>query len=299
VSGDFSWNTPPYNRFEEFTKRAKTRLLVLKSILTEHAIPFTPVVISGNTHLIAGSGKKIISHNAPGEREIVLVSHYDCVDGSPGANDNAASVFMLIDAAIKLKKNNFPFRIIFTGKEEISGSEGIKSQGSYSLACGLREAGFSGSLFFIFDACGTGDTLVISTLADTLLKDADGEAAAETNNMFSILRTRSLDAAARTQKNSYILMPTPFSDDAGFLRAGLAAQTITVLPAAQARYFAALARSNPLNVLAIISREQQVKRDKLVIPKTWQNMNGPQDTLEKLTTNHFADVVKFILALVV
>jgi hypothetical protein len=30
------------------------------------------------------------------------------------------------------------------------------------------------------------------------------------------------------------LPPTPFSDDAGFLRAGLAAQTITVLPAKEA-----------------------------------------------------------------
>lgn len=299
MSGNsFFWETPPYNRFTEFTEGKNKRLLVLKSVLAEHAIPFTPVVISGNTHLIAGSGSIKTSHNAAGGRqEIVLISHYDCAQGSPGANDNAASVFMLVDAAIKLKKNNSPFRIIFTDKEEILPGAGIKSQGSYSLGLGLREAGFSNALFFIFDACGTGDTLVISTLADTLLKGGAGESAARTKKAFSILRERALAACERTQQGRYILMPTPFSDDAGFLRAALAAQTITVLPAEEARAFAALARSNPLNVLALINRQQQIKRDKLIVPQTWQNFNGPHDTRDLLTTNHFADVVRFILAL--
>ena len=92
-------------------------------------------------------------------------------------------------------------------------------------------------------------------------------------------------------------MPTPFSDDAGFLRAGLAAQTITGLPACEARAFAALARSNPLNVLALINRQQKAMRGKLIIPATWQNLNGPQDTTAMLTNQHIPNVVKFIMAL--
>jgi hypothetical protein len=93
------------------------------------------------------------------------------------------------------------------------------------------------------------------------------------------------------------LIPTPFSDDAGFLRAGLAAQTITMLPASEAAAFAALVRSTPAYADALVTREAQAAHDTQLIPETWRRLNGPEDRQSHLTPENFPDVVRFIRAL--
>jgi hypothetical protein len=90
---------------------------------------------------------------------MVLVAHYDRAADSPGANDNSAAVFLLIETALKLRQKKVTdWMIIFTDKVELTAGEGLTRQGSYALAAGLRQAGLGGGRFFIFDACGTGDT---------------------------------------------------------------------------------------------------------------------------------------------
>ncbi|MCL2793630.1 MAG: hypothetical protein FWD87_11150 [Spirochaetaceae bacterium] len=49
--------------------------------------------------------------------------------------------------------------------------------------------------------------------------------------------------------------PTPFSDDAGFLRAGLAAQTITMLPTAECARLVSALRTSPDLAGALINAE--------------------------------------------
>jgi hypothetical protein len=88
-----------------------------------------------------------------------------------------------------------------------------------------------------------------------------------------------------------LLVPTPFSDDAGFLRAGLAAQTITVLPGSEASSLASLLRTKPELINALVSRDAQDAR--LLLPATWRRLNGPGDTPGKLTPQHFKRVVNF------
>jgi hypothetical protein len=97
-----------------------------------------------------------------------------------------------------------------------------------------------------------------------------------------------------------LLVPTPFSDDAGFLRAGLAAQTITVLPSAEAASLASLLRTKPEFIDALISREalSATKLNprtgaKLQLPETWRNLNGPGDSPHRLTPKHYNRVVRF------
>jgi hypothetical protein len=94
-----------------------------------------------------------------------------------------------------------------------------------------------------------------------------------------------------------LLLPTPFSDDAGFLRAGIPAQTITVLPGNEAGPFISHLRNKPGLAQALINREVQKEYDPRLIPETWRRLNGPEDSRHRLTPEHFSQVVRFACAL--
>jgi hypothetical protein len=251
--------------------------------------------IEGNSHVFVFPR----NHETADPPIPVLVAHYDRTANSPGANDNSAAVFLLAETALKLRdKGNEKWLIIFTDKEELSGGQGIREQGSYTLAKSLREAGLGENRFYIFDACGAGDTLIISTTADHLMKDeADktyalaGIGLAKVRRQVQALRNHALEAARHLVMEKVLLAPTPFSDDAGFLRAGIAAQTITALPAAEAAQLAALRYKSGL-AEALVSREAHI-RSPFLLPETWRSLNGPGDIFGRLTPKHFGLVVRF------
>jgi hypothetical protein len=123
---------------------------------------------------------------------------------------------MLLETAMKLSKDKIHnWVIIFTDKEELSGGESIQEQGAYSLAMSLRGTGMESARIFNFDACGTGDTLVISTTAEHLLKnEARGE---KIRSSIKELRDNALETSRELRMIKVLLAPTPFSDDLGFL----------------------------------------------------------------------------------
>jgi len=57
-----------------------------------------------------------------GKKEILVVTHYDVVSGSPGANDNASTIAVIFDILEKLKKNKYKpknkIKLIIFGDEE-------------------------------------------------------------------------------------------------------------------------------------------------------------------------------------
>ncbi|MDR0377231.1 MAG: M28 family peptidase [Spirochaetaceae bacterium] len=278
----------PYNRFREFIAPGADRLGVLTSLLDNIHLPYQTADIAGNRHVLvfpstAGAGSPPKS---------VLVAHYDRTAGSPGANDNSAAVFILMETAMRLhRQENETWLVIFTDKEELSGDEGIREQGSYTLAKFLRTAGLGGNRFYIFDACGAGDTLIISTTADRLMKDEKGIGVSRARRQVQLLRRRALEASRRLIMEKVLLAPTPFSDDAGFLRAGIAAQTITALPAVEAARLAALRHRNGF-AEALINREA-APGFRRFIPETWRTLNSPADSILRLTPQNFGQVVRF------
>ena len=287
----------PYGYFKEFIAPGTDRFAFLKALLDKLALRNSILTLSGNRHFMVFPPREERGSRA-GAAPLVLVAHYDRAADSPGANDNSAAVFLLLATAIKLgQKKTAGWMIIFTDKEELRGDEGIKSQGSYTLAVGLRQAGLGGGLFFIFDACGTGDTLIISTTADHLIKNEKGPGIIKTKQAVQRLRNLALETARDLHMDKALLLPTPFSDDAGFLRAGIPAQTITVLPGSEAGPFISLLRSKPGLAQALINREAQKKYDPLLIPETWRCLNGPEDSRHRLTPEHFSQVVRFACAL--
>jgi hypothetical protein len=94
-----------------------------------------------------------------------------------------------------------------------------------------------------------------------------------------------------------LLLPTPFSDDAGFFRAGLAAQTITMLPSEECTRLVSVLRKNPLFADALVIREVQDTQDRRLIPETWRSLNGPGDSHIRLTPRHFPTVLRFAQSL--
>lgn len=87
------------------------------------------------------------------EPSLLFCAHHDAVPGSFGANDNAASVCILIDLAKALKAEGFPARFAFFDGEE------AKNAGSKLYAATLDKAAVTGVVNL--DVCGYGDTLAI------------------------------------------------------------------------------------------------------------------------------------------
>jgi hypothetical protein len=280
---------PPFHRFFEFIAPEAERFEILKSLLPEMGLNYMVFPVAGNRHfLIFPPGAGLPFQGRP---SLVLAAHYDRAPGSPGANDNSAAVFLLLKAARK-PRNRAPWMIILTDKEELREGQSLRDQGAYSLGEALRKSGIGAARLFIFDSCGTGDTLIISTGADRLLRNETGAGALRKRFLIQTLRDQALRAARNIGLNRVLLLPTPFSDDAGFLRSGITAQTITALPREEASAFASLVRSRPELAGALISREQ-AEGNTAPIPETWRRLNSPGDTHHKLSPEHFDMVSRF------
>ncbi|GHV58056.1 hypothetical protein AGMMS49579_24870 [Spirochaetia bacterium] len=295
---------PPYNRFFDFIAPGADRFALIKSLLEEFHLNSLVLSIAGNRHFFIfprGQSLKSASGTAfpfRGQKPIVLAAHYDRVPQSPGANDNSAAVFHLIKAALKLEEQKTGrWIIIFTDKEELKSGEGITDQGSYTLAETLRQGGLGEARIFIFDACGAGDTLIISTTTDHLLRNDEGPGIQKTRRQTEALRHHALKTARDLNLQKVLLLPTPFSDDAGFLRAGIPAQTITMLPAAEAHPFASLLRGKPGFSQVLLSREIRETADRERIPETWRGLNSPEDNHQRLSPEHYGQVVSFAAGL--
>jgi len=288
-------NNWPWNRFNDFISLKTDRFTVLKELMQESGLQYVIHIIDEKRHFFISPppSESEYSHG----HETILVAHYDRSPGSPGANDNGAAVFILIETAMKLIKDKISsWRIIFTDKEELSEGEGIQDQGAYSLAMDLRRTEMENARFYNFDACGIGDTLIISTTAEYFLeKEAGGE---KLRASIKKLKENALEIARNLRMGKVCLAPTPFSDDLGFLRAGIAVQTIAMLPSEECSSLISVVRkeSRFTEILVNQNLRNSVNIKKL-IPLTWRNLNSPRDSYVMLTPQYYRTMMRFIEAL--
>jgi hypothetical protein len=163
------------------------------------------------------------------------------------------------------------------------------------LAEGLKNLKMDNCKIFNFDACGTGDTLIISTTLELLLKKEKG--GEKLRESMVELRKYALDIARNLGMKKVLLAPTPLSDDVGFFRAGIAAQTITVLPSDECIQLVSELRKNPEFADVLILAELQKSRSAFFIPDTWRCINTIGDSYLRLTPAHFKTVIRFAEAL--
>jgi hypothetical protein len=288
----------PYQRFFDFIAMDADRYSILFEILQKLELNFTVISIDNKRHffIYPPAYKRTAGNILPfrGQQPVILCAHYDRVEGSQGANDNSAAIFQLMKAALKLGKDKTDYWIIiYTDKEELNSGESIIEQGSFGLAEKLRDWGLGDSRVYTFDACGTGDTLLISRTTDYLLKDNESKTIFKIRQHIGNLRNHALDAAHNLRLYNTLVLPTPFSDDVGFLRAGIPAQTITILPAAESGIYASFLRKRPDFGELLINGIARTSEDRYKIPETWRSLNSKSDSYLRLTPQHFELIVRF------
>jgi len=301
---DDTWlKQSPYDRYLYFIAPKADRFKTLTLTIEKLGLYSIPVSVSGNRHILIfppGLKKTRPTNGFPplGQNPLILTAHYDRVDGSPGANDNSIAVFHLLRIAMLLAQRSIEnWIIIFTDKEELKPGENFEVQGSFTLALKLKSLGLEKARIFNFDACGTGDTFIFSTITDSVLKSSENQNAAKLKNDIQQLRNHVLKTADNLRLDKVLLAPTPFCDDMGFLRAGFAAQTVTMLPSDEAAQYEEVLRKYPDFARLIISGDIKKSSERRFLPVTWRNLNTPADTHHRLTPQFFDQVVGFILEL--
>jgi len=108
-----------------------------------------------------GHGQNLAVEIGGGDRVLVLCAHHDAVPRSPGANDNAAAVGILLALVERLERAIPPrvrVRCLFTACEELD------YLGARAYVRDVGVAGLAGVLSL--ELCGIGDSLVVWDAAD-------------------------------------------------------------------------------------------------------------------------------------
>ena len=165
-----------------------------------------------------GAGENFSVDLGTSDRVLLLAAHHDAVDGSPGANDNAAAVGILLNLIERLATEpptKIRLRFLFTAAEE----RGYLGARHYARETSVGELAGVLSL----ELCGIGDSVVIWDAGD------------ET----PFLRTVStaLEGIGLARDRSYHVVgriPMFGSDHRAFAPLGVAAYGFTLVPSANA-----------------------------------------------------------------
>jgi hypothetical protein len=165
-----------------------------------------------------GRGENYAVEVGAGDRILVLIAHHDVVPGSPGANDNAASVAILLTLLERLlatPPRRLRVRLLFTACEEL----GYLGARAWVRACGT--VGVVGALSL--ELCGVGDSVALWDAA--------------TQTPFLARVRGGLEALGLRAEESYHVVgriPVFGSDHRAFAAAGVPAYGLTVVPATEA-----------------------------------------------------------------
>jgi Peptidase family M28 len=165
-----------------------------------------------------GSGENFTVELGSGRRVLLLIAHHDAVPGSPGANDNAAAVGILLALMERLAPSVPPglrVRLLFTAAEE----RGYLGARKYARGANLAELAGVLSL----ELCGIGDTLALWDAVDQ-------------TPFLGRLRAAFEGIGLRRDEGYHIAGRIPLfgSDHRAFAPAGVPSYALTVVPAAQA-----------------------------------------------------------------
>jgi hypothetical protein len=269
--------------FAGFTSLFCDREAFIVDYLKEHGIRTSIIALGYSRHIYVHFASQAYD---PSFRLKTVVAHYDRFPGSPGANDNSAAVWQLMDWAARLR--NFPgahnVRIIFTGDEEPGASDGVKGLGAFGIAGRLKTLGCAGGDVYVFDCCGRGGVIVLSKPEKR--KVAGGSA--EFRRRFRDLYARSEALLNHTAPRSWRTLPVPYSDNAGFIAQGIPAVLITALPTDEAAGYArALSRDKRLEELVLNKGGAADPLVRGLLPETWRLMHTSLDTDASLTPETF------------
>lgn len=135
-------------------KDEASRREALKNILEAEGLKYTIQEEAGSYKNPLGVQNYLLEIGISNQDPSLLFSaHYDAVPGSTGANDNTASVCILIELALEFTRQGIPARFAFFDGEEnkLAGSKFYVNQIDRSLITGAIN----------LDLCGFGDAMTI------------------------------------------------------------------------------------------------------------------------------------------
>jgi hypothetical protein len=165
-----------------------------------------------------GRGENFSVDIGSGDRILVLIAHHDAVPGSPGANDNAAGVAILLHLLERLEPAVPPglrVRLLFPAAEEL---------GYLGARVYVRDVALTGMVGVLsLELCGIGDTLALWDVGEEtpFLRRVAG----------------ALEGLGQRRDESYHVVgriPIFGSDHRAFAAAGLPAYGLTMVPSAEA-----------------------------------------------------------------
>ena len=145
--------------FQQFIAADCNRALFIQNYLKKYGIKAPIMPIDGKNHIYVTFP---LNQYNPAFKIKTVIAHYDRVPDSPGANDNSAAVFMMMEWAVRLKKiaGFHNIRMIFTDGEEL-GSSGVNQQGAFALAALFKKLGITNDDIFVLDCMGRGNIPII------------------------------------------------------------------------------------------------------------------------------------------
>jgi Zn-dependent M28 family amino/carboxypeptidase len=220
-----------------------------------------------------GRGENYVVDIGSGDRMLVLIAHHDAVPGSPGANDNAASVAILLSLLERLGAAPPPrlrVRLLFPACEELGylGARAYVRDASLERIAGVLS----------LELCGLGDTLAI------------WDAEAETPFLRTV-RAAMESVGRRADETFHVVGRSPVfgSDHRAFGAAGVPAYGLTVVPAAEADALRAFVFSPMKSALRAVKRR----------PVPFDTYHTPRDALATLDPRALDGVLQALEAVVV
>jgi len=234
----------------------------------------------------------------------IFVAHYDRRPESPAANDNSAAVIELLLFLKSLDNQKDPpwLEVLFTDKEEITHDASLQKQGSFIFGNYLKSQHQEHLISFHFDMCGRGDTVILSTAAEGLLKRRQ-RVKSPIYQQIQRLKTLVLDSLRWHFRGRLMLLLTPFSDNLGFLLQGIPSLHFCLLPfkevyAYQRAYEALVKEVSASSSLSSKAKEDFQKRFQAIQPETWKLRHTAQDDLSSLSPESLKIMESLLEALV-
>ncbi|MGL4986076.1 MAG: M28 family peptidase [Treponemataceae bacterium] len=278
---------PLVQEFKKFTDSQTDRCSFICQWLENNGIPFSIIAIEKSRHIYVTFNSSAYN---PLFKIKTILTHYDRTENTPGANDNSAAVFQLLQFAKQLyfSEVQHNIRIFFTDGEEFGDENGIIDQGAYGIASKFKQLGILYDDIYVFDCCGRGDVIVISTAGQTV--KGNRNFLKRFDDLF--VRTKKLAQIASPQ--SWITLPVPYSDNAAFIASGIPAVAITILPHEESTKFMLDLRRDKNFEAQLL---QSAKSCKYRLPLTWQIMHTENDNFSSLNEEAFILMEKFLAAL--
>jgi hypothetical protein len=285
----------PPEGFLEFISPATDRFRFIVDRLTR--LGLNPEIVSG------GGARNIVASFAPAAGmadggSLCLSAHYDRDRRSPGANDNSAACFELLEFCSDLLREPGPHStlVAFTDTEELAASSGYQAQGAYVLAAAF--AGKPLPWVFSLDCCGRGDVLILSTSPYSAFRLNGAAPQIPFIKLLDPLQAWTRGFLAARRPEAWRELPTPYSETLGYLAAGVPAVALTLLPRAEAELFARELAETPVIEHILLKREFRTEAGKLILsralPETWRRLHGPTDDVASLEAGAF-DLIRATL----